>query len=74
MLTKTEYERRFKERIVKRLLDNGETGPNSGWTLEEATEAANDEFAAFIDNYEAESNPNPEDDADECLSYWDADE
>lgn len=65
-----EFARRFKARIVSVL-----TVEDSPWTLAEAIDAAENEWAAFDepkgeDALWALDNSNPEDDADECLSYW----
>ena len=64
-ITREEYERRFKAHIIATLM-----APGSTWTLQEATDAAENEF----DSIEPDFLDDPEGDADEALSYWDADE
>jgi len=68
MLDKAEWESRFKAQIVKRL-----TGEGSIWTAEQAAEAAEHEYQGNTEYPDYLDDP-PEDAADECLSYWDADE
>ncbi len=62
-----EWARRFKARIIARLL---EPGP-SPWTREQAEQIAQDEYEA-TDCWPALSGHenSPEDAADETLSYW----
>lgn len=62
-MDRSEYERRFKARIIDRLV-----APNSVWTVEQASEAAAAEWDANAVDCDYLSTP--EDDADECLSYW----
>lgn len=62
----TEWERRFKERVIAALLV-----PGSDWTVMEAKDAAQNE----VENLAVEDRTDdPESDADESMSYWDADE
>jgi hypothetical protein len=62
------YEAKFRLRIIKHL--SWPPGPGT-WTVEEATDAANNE----LENLAVEDRTDdPEADADECMSYWDCDE
>jgi hypothetical protein len=57
------YRLRFEQRIYERL-----TGPKSVWTGTQAREAAKAEWEAH--ESDVDFLEKPEDDADECLSYW----
>lgn len=63
-----EYKVRFKARIHERLDD-------PAWRESDIDAIAEAEFDGFYDTSDPESfdTSHPEDDADECLSYWDAD-
>lgn len=63
-----EFERRFKARIVERLMM-----PGSTWERARAEAAANAEWSAQTEDSEWDCDGDPESAADECLSYWDDD-
>ena len=63
-----EYARRFKAQIVSRLTANGE-----GWSADAAMAAAESEWEAFAESDGSNLNGNPENDADEAMTYWDDD-
>lgn len=67
-MTLDEYQNRFKAQIVKRL-----TAAGSTWTEKEARGAAEAELEGWSEDNDGLQD-DPESDADEALSYWEADE
>jgi hypothetical protein len=66
-ITNKEWERRFKARFCERLQPYKAAGHKGhGWTQAQAERAAQREFEALP----VEANGEPEDEADESLSYW----
>lgn len=57
-----EYKRRFMARIVEKV-DDGDT------PLETLEGIAKSEYEG-MDDFGIDEDPDPESDADECLSYW----
>lgn len=71
-MTEQEWQERFKSRIVERL-----TVEDTKWTREEAIAAAQAEWEGLSGSVGEDAHwaldENPEDSADESLSYWDDD-